>query len=277
MVSRQNNEEKEMEEVKGHSATSITSNSIPAEWIYNSATMMAPMVSADLIKGIVVKFQDADSSLWKNAKIYRNGVHTTVKWGDGTITRVKLTEGEEGNDVDAFLNALGKKLYGSRTALKKFVEARTFDVALVKKVKKSAKHRKGDRVRRSNGEEIARDANSAELSVGDAVYAKKFKGINFGGGVYRIEKIMNFEVKVKEYWRVLPSECFTKVRTEPPYSVGDWVVFRNPKENYLVHSEAWTSHMVADKPLKIKKINGTNLLCSDGCVYESLWIRGFDE
>ena len=35
--------------------------------------------------------------------------------------------------------------------------------------------------------------------------------------------------------------------------------------------------MTAEKPLKIEKINGTNLLCSDGCVYESLWIRGAEK
>ena len=275
MVSRQNDEEKEMEEVKGHieASTISNSNSIP-EWIYNSATMTAPMVSADLIKGIVVKFQDADSSLWKNAKIYRNGVHTTVKWGDGTITRVKLTEGEEGNDVDAFLNALGKKLFGSRTALKRFVEQNTVDVAHKKDDKKSSRRWKNDRKRRKNGEAIARDSNGVELKAGDTVYIKTYSDIDWGGKIYRIDKTGDCTVMIGEH--IVPSECFTKVRTEPPYSVGDWVVFRNPKENYLVHSEAWTSHMVADKPLRIEKVEGVNLLCDDGCVYESLWVRGLD-
>lgn len=273
MVSRQNNEEKEMEEVKGHGETSVIGNSM-SEWIYNSATMTAPIVSADLIKGIVVKFQDADSSLWKNAKIYRNGIHTTVKWGDGTITRVKLTEGEEGNDVDAFLNALGKKLFGSRTALKKFVEQNTVDVAHKKDDKKSSRRWKNDRKRRKNGEVIARDSNGVELKAGDTVYIKTYSDIDWGGKIYRIDKTGDCTVMIGEH--IVPSECFTKVRTEPPYSVGDWVVFRNPKENYLVHSEAWTSHMVADKPLRIEKINGINLLCDDGCVYESLWVRGLD-
>ena len=141
--------------------------------------------------------------------------------------------------------------------------------------KKSSKRWKNDRARRNNGEVIARDANGVELSVGDAVYIKDFSELNWGGKVYRIDKIGNCTVTINGL--ELPSECFTKVRTEPPYSVGDWVVFRNPKENYLVHSEAWTRYMTAEKPLKIEKINGTNLLCSDGCVYESLWIRGAEK
>ena len=212
---------------------------------------------------------------WEDCKIQRNGKYTTVIWKDGTVTRVTCQDSDEPDDLRAFEEALAKKLYGSRTALKKFVEARTVDVARKKDDKKSSKRWKNDRKRRENGETIARDSNGVELSVGDTVYIKDFSGVDWGGKVYRIEKIGDCTVTIREH--ELPSECFTKVRTEPPYSVGDWVVFRNPKENYLVHSEAWTSHMTAEKPLKIEKINGTNLLCDDGCVYESLWIRGAEK
>ena len=212
---------------------------------------------------------------WEDCKIQRNGKYTTVIWKDGTVTRVTCQDSDYPDDLRAFEEALAKKLYGSRTALKKFVEARTVDVAHKKKSKKFDKRWKNDRTRRKNGEVIARDSNGVELSVGDMVYIKDFSGVDWGGKVYRIDKIGDCTVTIREH--ELPSECFTKVRTEPPYSVGDWVVFRNPKENYLVHSEAWTSHMVADKPLKIEKISGTNILCSDGCVYESLWIRGAEK
>ena len=214
---------------------------------------------------------------WEDCKIQRNGKYTTVIWKDGTVTRVTCQDSDEPDDLRAFEEALAKKLYGSRTALKKFVEARTVDVARKKDDKKSSKRWKNDRKRRENGETIARDSNGVELSVGDTVYIKDFSGVDWGGKVYRIEKIGDCAIDVEEGLGYFPSECSTKVRTEPPYSVGDWVVFRNPKENYLVHSEAWTSHMTAEKPLKIEKINGTNLLCNDGCVYESLWIRGAEK
>lgn len=257
-----------MEEVTGRSATSITSNSIP-EWIYNSATMTAPMISADCLKGIVVKFQDADSSLWKNAKIYRNGVHTTVKWGDGTITRVKLTEGEEGNDIDAFLNAIGKKLFGSRTALKRFVGQNT--IVQKKKVKKVEEEKEPECL----------SIRGQQINVGDAVFlsGEIFKKVEEEGRICKVTKIKAPFIWVDgfdcgKYGLVAGS--VTKVRVEPPYSAGDYVVFRNAKENNLIHMSTWTSHMSASRPLMIEKVEGVNLLCSDGCVYESLWVRGLD-
>ena len=210
---------------------------------------------------------------WEDCKIQRNGKYTTVIWKDGTVTRVTCQDSDEPDDLRAFEEALAKKLYGSRTALKKFVEKNTTDIARKKTREKTKKRWESDKKRRENGETIARDSNGAELSVGDAVYIKDFS--EWGGKVYRIDKIGDCTVTINGL--ELPSECFTKVRTEPPYSVGDWVVFRNPKENYLVHSEAWTRYMTAEKPLKIEKINGTNLLCSDGCVYESLWVRGAEK
>lgn len=212
---------------------------------------------------------------WEDCKIQRNGKYTTVIWKDGTVTRVTCQDSDYPDDLRAFEEALAKRLYGSRTALKKFAEARTVDVERKKEIKKSSRRWKNDRKRRNNGEVIARDSKGVELKVGDTVYIKDYSEINWGGKVYPIDEIGNSTVTIREH--ELPSECFTKVRTEPPYSVGDWVVFRNPKENYLVYSEAWTRYMTAEKPLRIEKINGTNLLCSDGCVYESLWIRGAEK
>ena len=66
---------------------------------------------------------------WEDCKIQRNGKYTTVIWKDGTVTRVTCQDSDEPDDLRAFEEALAKKLYGSRTALKKFVEARTVDVA----------------------------------------------------------------------------------------------------------------------------------------------------
>ena len=240
------------------------------------APMLTPMyVGMDFATGGLIPKPKPEVHFWEDCKIQRNGKYTTVIWKDGTVTRVTCQDSDEPDDLRAFEEALAKKLYGSRTALKKFFEARTVDVERKKEIKKSSKRWKNDRKRRSNGEVIARDSNGVELKVGDTVYIKDFSELNWGGKVYHIDKIGDCTVTIREH--ELPSECFTKVRTEPPYSVGDWVVFRNPKENYLVHSEAWTSHMTAEKPLRIEKINGTNLLCDDGCVYESLWVRGVEK
>lgn len=208
----------------------------------------------------------------KNFTIYRNGIYTTVKWGDGTVTTVKRQPDDKDDDIRAFEEALAKKICGSRSALKRIVAKNTVDVAVLKETKKSKKQYKEDKRRRAKGEVIARDSNGVELCVGDHVYIKDFSDIDLDGGIYRVDEIRNYTATVSEY--VLPSECFTKVKTEPPFLVGDYVVFDNPKENHLADSNAWTSHMSADTPLKIEKISGTNLLCSDGCVYETLWIRG---
>lgn len=241
---------------------------LKATWAYAVPTMTMPIISADHLNGITVKLDGVDSSIWKNAKIYRNGVHTTVKWGDGTITRVKLTEGEEGNDVDAFLNALGKKLFGSRTALKRFVEQNT----VVQK-------KKGKKVEEEKPENL--DSRGQVVNVGDAVFlnGRIFNGIPEKGKICKVNKVEGCYIWVDGVdfgGRGIFASGTTKVKVEPPYSAVDYVVFRDPKENYLVHMSAWTRHMSANIPLMIEKVEGVNLLCSDGCVYESLWVRGLD-
>lgn len=272
-----------MEEVKGHSETSITGNAT-SKWIYNSETMTAPMLSADFVrgmlgvdwgKGIAVKSKDTDSSPWKNAKIYRNGIHTTVKWGDGTITRVKLTEGEEGNDIDAFLNALGKKLYGSRTALKRFVEQNT--VIQKKKEKKTEEEKEPGTL----------DSRDQPINVGDAVFlnGKIFKGIPEKGEICKVNKVEGYYVWVDGFDggdRKTFASGVTKVKVEPPYSAGDYVVFRNPEEERLVHSRYWVpGYMVEDVPERIQEIKPfsdakeLNLRCN-GFFYDPLWVRGLD-
>ncbi len=239
--------------------------------LIKAPTLIPMYVGMDFATGGLIPKPKPEVKFWEDCKIQRNGKYTTVIWKDGTVTRVTCQDSDYPDDLRAFEEALAKKLYGSRTALKKFVEARTVDVAQKKKAKKQKKN--SNEEKHTKVELIACDGNGAELSIGDTVCLE----IESTCCIYRVRGIGDCTIKVKEGWKYLPSECFTKVRTEPPYSVGDWAVFRNPKENYLVHSEAWTSHMVADKPLKIEKINGTNLLCSDGCVYESLWVRGVDK
>lgn len=57
-------------------------------------------------------------------RILRSGNRTIVFWADGTKTNVKLSENEQDNAYAAFTAALGIKVYGSNSALKRIV-ART--------------------------------------------------------------------------------------------------------------------------------------------------------
>ena len=52
-------------------------------------------------------------------RIIKSGPATIVFWADGTKTVVKCAEGTEPDDYTAFCAALGKKVYGSNSALKK--------------------------------------------------------------------------------------------------------------------------------------------------------------
>lgn len=57
-------------------------------------------------------------------RILKSGNRTIVFWGDGTKTIVKRSEDEQDNAYAAFTAALGIKVYGSNSALKRIV-ART--------------------------------------------------------------------------------------------------------------------------------------------------------
>ena len=98
------------------------------------APMLTPMyVGMDFATGGLIPKPKPDVHFWEDCKIQRNGKYTTVIWKDGTVTRVTCQDSDELDDLRAFEEALAKKLYGSRTALKKFVEKRTVDVAQKKK------------------------------------------------------------------------------------------------------------------------------------------------
>lgn len=55
-------------------------------------------------------------------RILKSGNRTIVFWSDGTKTVVKRADDEEDNDYAAFTAALGIRLYGSNSALKRIVE-----------------------------------------------------------------------------------------------------------------------------------------------------------
>lgn len=54
-------------------------------------------------------------------KIQKNGDYMTVLWEDGTHTVVKRAQDEPESDYAAFTAALGRKVYGSNSALKRIV------------------------------------------------------------------------------------------------------------------------------------------------------------
>ena len=57
--------------------------------------------------------------------IYKNGRATAVKWEDGTVTTVKLAQGETGSDYGAFTAALAIKVIGNNSRIKKIMEKKT--------------------------------------------------------------------------------------------------------------------------------------------------------
>ena len=58
----------------------------------------------------------------KVSRILKSRNRTIVFWADGTQTIVKRAEDEAERDYNAFCAALGIKLYGSNSALKRIVE-----------------------------------------------------------------------------------------------------------------------------------------------------------
>lgn len=58
-------------------------------------------------------------------RIVRNGRATIVFWYDGKKTVVKRKHGEPDDPYLAFLAALGKKVYGSNSAIKRLIEDTT--------------------------------------------------------------------------------------------------------------------------------------------------------
>lgn len=61
-------------------------------------------------------------------RIIKNGPATIVFWCDGTKTVVKCGEGDTPDDYAAFCAALGKKVFGSYSNLKRIMRNATDDV-----------------------------------------------------------------------------------------------------------------------------------------------------
>lgn len=80
---------------------------------------------------------DDEISVWPE-RIVKSGRATIVFWEDGTKTVVKRSPDEQDNDYNAFVAALGIKIFGSNSQLKKIIKEQTV-VQKPKKHKEEAK------------------------------------------------------------------------------------------------------------------------------------------
>jgi hypothetical protein len=78
------------------------------------------------------EYEDDEISVWPD-RIVKSGKATIVFWEDGTKTVVKRSDDEPDNEYNAYLAALGKRIYGSNSALKRLIR----DYTVVQKPKKA--------------------------------------------------------------------------------------------------------------------------------------------
>ena len=79
-----------------------------------------------------IDIDDDEIAVWPE-RIVKSGRATIVFWEDGTKTVVKRSHDEPDNDYNAFLAALGIKIFGSNSQLKKIIKEQT----VVQKPKKA--------------------------------------------------------------------------------------------------------------------------------------------
>lgn len=82
------------------------------------------MNDSEYFKGFVMRLTEVDcnSPYPKPVKIIYNPPATIVFWTDGTKTVVKCCEEDEYNEYYGFLCALGKKMFGTNSHLKKMID-----------------------------------------------------------------------------------------------------------------------------------------------------------
>lgn len=85
-----------------------------------------------------VDLDDDEIAVWPE-RIVKSGRATIVFWEDGTKTVVKRSPDEPDNDYNAFVAALGIKIFGSNSQLKKIIKEQT----VVQKPKKRKEEAKG--------------------------------------------------------------------------------------------------------------------------------------
>ena len=77
-------------------------------------------IAMNKVKELEAKIK-AQKPIPKVKRILKNGDYMTVLWDDGDKTIVKRAEDEAESDYAAFTAALGIKVYGSNSALKRLV------------------------------------------------------------------------------------------------------------------------------------------------------------
>ena len=75
----------------------------------------------DILNGVGRAKKATDKTGFQPRKILKNGDYMTVLWEDGTRTTVKRSAEEPESDYAAFTAALGIKVFGSNSALKRVV------------------------------------------------------------------------------------------------------------------------------------------------------------
>ena len=76
-------------------------------------------------EGLVIFLKEAFRVKNTPDRIIKSGRATIVFWNDGKKTVVKRKIGEPDDPYLAFLAALGKKLYGTNSAIKKLIDEKT--------------------------------------------------------------------------------------------------------------------------------------------------------
>ncbi len=95
-------------------------------------------VAMKKVKELEAKLK-AQRPLPKVKRILKNGDYMTVLWEDGDKTIVKRAEDEAESDYAAFTAALGIKVYGSNSALKRLVASAEVQGKKKKKTQKEKK------------------------------------------------------------------------------------------------------------------------------------------
>lgn len=85
-------------------------------------TTMAEFMMKSMLDVVTGNCPSGYKDRYTPEKIMKSGNATIFFWKDGTKTVVKLPEGETPDDYAVFVHALGKKMFGSRNALKKVLE-----------------------------------------------------------------------------------------------------------------------------------------------------------
>ncbi len=95
------------------------------DWLHSSTVTTANVPNlADAIQDIVSRFNAKPSRSYCELiplRILKSGIATIVFWQDGTKTVVKRGSDEPESDYAAFTAALGIKIFGSNSALKRIV------------------------------------------------------------------------------------------------------------------------------------------------------------